>query len=58
MDSGSAVPVPSLHCQRIARAKWEFLFGTSAEEAASRGVKSESMSTSIASTATFILESR
>lgn len=42
-DSGSAVPVPSLHCQRIARAKWEFLFGTPAEEAASRGEKSESM---------------
>ncbi|XP_014909798.1 PH and SEC7 domain-containing protein 1-like isoform X2 [Poecilia latipinna] len=32
-DSGSAAPVPSLHCQKIARAKWEFLFGTSAEEA-------------------------
>ncbi|XP_032429815.1 PH and SEC7 domain-containing protein 1-like isoform X4 [Xiphophorus hellerii] len=31
-DSGSAAPVPSLHCQKIARAKWEFLFGTSAEE--------------------------
>uniref|UniRef100_A0A7N8YGH9 PH and SEC7 domain-containing protein 1-like n=1 Tax=Mastacembelus armatus TaxID=205130 RepID=A0A7N8YGH9_9TELE len=26
--------VPSLHCQRIARAKWEFLFGTPAEGAA------------------------
>ncbi|XP_041830577.1 PH and SEC7 domain-containing protein 1-like isoform X2 [Melanotaenia boesemani] len=39
-DSGSAAPVPSLHCQRIARAKWEFLFGTPAEEAAgSRGEK-------------------
>ncbi|XP_035469260.2 uncharacterized protein LOC118287802 isoform X1 [Scophthalmus maximus] len=38
-DSGCAVPVPSLHCQRIARAKWEFLFGTSAEEAAGRGEK-------------------
>ncbi|KAE8283938.1 PH and SEC7 domain-containing protein 1 [Larimichthys crocea] len=38
-DSGCAVPVPSLHCQRIARAKWEFLFGTPAEEAASRGEK-------------------
>uniref|UniRef100_A0A671YH07 PH and SEC7 domain-containing protein 1-like n=1 Tax=Sparus aurata TaxID=8175 RepID=A0A671YH07_SPAAU len=33
-DSGCAAPVPSLHCQRIARAKWEFLFGTPAEEAA------------------------
>ncbi|KAM6897609.1 PH and SEC7 domain-containing protein 1 [Xenentodon cancila] len=38
-DSGSAAPVPSLHCQRIARAKWEFLFGTPAEEAASRREK-------------------
>ncbi|XP_023262612.1 uncharacterized protein LOC111655436 [Seriola lalandi dorsalis] len=38
-DSACAVPVPSLHCQRIARAKWEFLFGTPAEEAASRGEK-------------------
>ncbi|XP_069373363.1 uncharacterized protein [Paralichthys olivaceus] len=38
-DSGCTVPVPSLHCQRIARAKWEFLFGTPAEEAASRGEK-------------------
>lgn len=43
-DSGCAAPVPSLHCQRIARAKWEFLFGTPAEEAASRGEKSESTS--------------
>lgn len=43
-DSGCAVPTPSLHCQRIARAKWEFLFGTPAEEAASRGEKSESSS--------------
>lgn len=57
MDSSSAVPVPSLHCQRIARAKWEFLFGTPAEEAAGRGDKSESMSTSIASSAAFMLES-
>ncbi|CDQ92101.1 unnamed protein product [Oncorhynchus mykiss] len=39
-DSGTAVPGPSLHSQRIARAKWEFLFGTPAEEAASRGEKS------------------
>ncbi|XP_051273643.1 uncharacterized protein LOC127373319 isoform X1 [Dicentrarchus labrax] len=46
-DSGSAVPVPSLHCQRIARAKWEFLFGTPAEEAASRGEKN-SLETSTA----------
>ncbi|CAN9508685.1 unnamed protein product [Ophioblennius macclurei] len=38
-DSGCAAPVPSLHCQRIARAKWEFLFGTPAEEAASRAEK-------------------
>ncbi|XP_028287506.1 PH and SEC7 domain-containing protein 1-like isoform X1 [Parambassis ranga] len=38
-DSGCAAPVPSLHCQRIARAKWEFLFGTPAEEAAGRGEK-------------------
>ncbi|CAB1312001.1 unnamed protein product, partial [Coregonus sp. 'balchen'] len=38
-DSGAAVPGPSLHSQRIARAKWEFLFGTPAEEAASRGEK-------------------
>ncbi|KAM9837880.1 uncharacterized protein ACBR49_018503 [Aulostomus maculatus] len=38
-DSGCAAPVPSLHCQRIARAKWEFLFGAPAEEAASRGEK-------------------
>ncbi|XP_074519757.1 uncharacterized protein LOC141785361 [Halichoeres trimaculatus] len=46
-DSGCAVPVPSLHCQRIARAKWEFLFGTPAEEAASRGEKN-SLETSTA----------
>uniref|UniRef100_A0A7N6BKI0 PH and SEC7 domain-containing protein 1-like n=2 Tax=Anabas testudineus TaxID=64144 RepID=A0A7N6BKI0_ANATE len=46
-DSGSAVPVPSLHCQRIARAKWEFLFGTPAEEAVSRGEKN-SLETSTA----------
>ncbi|XP_062330071.1 PH and SEC7 domain-containing protein 1-like isoform X2 [Osmerus eperlanus] len=38
-DSGSAVPGPSLHSQRIARAKWEFLFGTPSEERASRGEK-------------------
>ncbi|GLD72887.1 uncharacterized protein AKAME5_002421200 [Lates japonicus] len=46
-DSGCAVPAPSLHCQRIARAKWEFLFGTPAEEAASRGEKN-SLETSTA----------
>ncbi|XP_042252805.1 uncharacterized protein LOC121886676 isoform X2 [Thunnus maccoyii] len=46
-DSACAVPVPSLHCQRIARAKWEFLFGTPAEEAASRGEKN-SLETSTA----------
>ncbi|KAM9425808.1 uncharacterized protein KZ484_013685 [Pholidichthys leucotaenia] len=38
-DSGCVAPVPSLHCQKIARAKWEFLFGTPTEEAASRGEK-------------------
>ncbi|XP_042364120.1 PH and SEC7 domain-containing protein 1-like [Plectropomus leopardus] len=46
-DSGCAVPVPSLHCQRIARAKWEFLFGTPTEEAAGRGEKN-SLETSTA----------
>ncbi|MEQ2279455.1 hypothetical protein AMECASPLE_009689 [Ameca splendens] len=35
-DSGSAAPVPSLHCQKIARAKWDFLFGTSADETAGK----------------------
>lgn len=44
MDSGCAAPTPSLHCQRIARAKWEFLFGTPAEEGASRGEKGENSS--------------
>ncbi|KAG1955321.1 uncharacterized protein LOC120474775 [Pimephales promelas] len=34
-DGGSLVPGPSLHCQKIARAKWEFLFGTPAENTAS-----------------------
>ncbi|XP_062234776.1 uncharacterized protein LOC133931848 [Platichthys flesus] len=43
-DSGCTGPVPSLHCQRIARAKWEFLFGTPAEEAAGGGEKSEDTS--------------
>lgn len=42
MDSGCAAPTPSLHCQRIARAKWEFLFGTPAEDGACRGEKGES----------------
>ncbi|XP_028820044.1 uncharacterized protein LOC114770341 isoform X2 [Denticeps clupeoides] len=31
-DSGSVIPGPSLHCQKIARAKWEFLFGTPSED--------------------------
>ncbi|XP_038139417.1 PH and SEC7 domain-containing protein 1-like isoform X2 [Cyprinodon tularosa] len=35
-DSGSAGPVPSLHCQKIARAKWEFLFGTSTDDPAGK----------------------
>ncbi|TRY60247.1 hypothetical protein DNTS_029730 [Danionella cerebrum] len=30
-DCSDLVPGPSLHCQKIARAKWEFLFGSSAE---------------------------
>ncbi|XP_055031723.2 uncharacterized protein [Misgurnus anguillicaudatus] len=30
LDGASAVAGPSLHCQKIARAKWEFLFGTPA----------------------------
>ncbi|XP_057215075.1 PH and SEC7 domain-containing protein 1 [Triplophysa rosa] len=34
-DGGSVIPGPSLHCQKIARAKWEFLFGTPAENTAS-----------------------
>lgn len=42
MDSGCAAPTPSLHCQRIARAKWEFLFGTPAEDGACGGEKGES----------------
>ncbi|MED6252721.1 hypothetical protein ATANTOWER_015946, partial [Ataeniobius toweri] len=40
-DSGSAAPVPSLHCQKIARAKWDFLFGTSADETAGKRNKSK-----------------
>ncbi|XP_077056335.1 uncharacterized protein LOC143709654 [Siphateles boraxobius] len=38
-DGGSLVPGPSLHCQKIARAKWEFLFGTPAENTASEQEK-------------------
>ncbi|XP_016107913.1 PH and SEC7 domain-containing protein 1-like [Sinocyclocheilus grahami] len=38
-DGGSLVPGPSLHCQKIARAKWEFLFGTPAENTASKQEK-------------------
>ncbi|KAK3554010.1 hypothetical protein QTP70_019125, partial [Hemibagrus guttatus] len=32
LDSGSALYGPSLHCQKIARAKWEFLFGKPLED--------------------------
>ncbi|XP_061733246.1 uncharacterized protein LOC133536641 [Nerophis ophidion] len=35
IQTDSVSPVPSLHCQKIARAKWEFLFGP--EEGASSG---------------------
>uniref|UniRef100_A0A9J7Z7M7 PH and SEC7 domain-containing protein 1-like n=1 Tax=Cyprinus carpio carpio TaxID=630221 RepID=A0A9J7Z7M7_CYPCA len=38
-DGGSLVPGPSLHCQKMARAKWEFLFGTPAENTASKQEK-------------------
>ncbi|XP_026131785.1 uncharacterized protein LOC113111372 [Carassius auratus] len=38
-DGGSLVPGPSLHCQKIARAKWEFLFGTPEENTASKQEK-------------------
>ena len=31
-DSGSVIPGPSLHCRKMARAKWEFLFGGPPEE--------------------------
>ncbi|KAL0984256.1 hypothetical protein UPYG_G00139110 [Umbra pygmaea] len=44
-DSVSAIPGPSLHSQKIARAKWEFLFGTPAEEPASRGEKNSTAAT-------------
>ncbi|KAI1894478.1 hypothetical protein AGOR_G00116220 [Albula goreensis] len=37
-DSGSSMG-PSLHSQRIARAKWEFLFGTPSEDSANTGNK-------------------
>lgn len=37
-DSGSALLGPSLHSQKIARAKWEFLFGTTTD---TRDVSSE-----------------
>lgn len=40
-DSGSVLPGPSLHCQKIARAKWEFLFGSLTEESAATREKSE-----------------
>lgn len=40
-DSGSAVLGPSLHSQKIARAKWEFLFGTTTDTVSSEHVKSE-----------------
>ncbi|XP_053088848.1 PH and SEC7 domain-containing protein 1 isoform X1 [Pangasianodon hypophthalmus] len=32
LDSGSSLLGPSLHCQKIARAKWEFLFGKPLED--------------------------
>lgn len=38
-DSGSSVMGASLHSQKIARAKWEFLFGTSSGEGAEAGRK-------------------
>ncbi|MBN3321909.1 PSD1 protein, partial [Atractosteus spatula] len=37
IDSVSGSLGPSLHSQRIARAKWEFLFGTRSEDSASAG---------------------
>ncbi|XP_018608587.2 PH and SEC7 domain-containing protein 1-like isoform X1 [Scleropages formosus] len=37
-DSGPSAVGPSLHSQKIARAKWEFLFGTSAEGAGSKDI--------------------
>ncbi|KAI5607432.1 hypothetical protein C0J50_1743, partial [Silurus asotus] len=38
-DSGSAVLGPSLHSQKIARAKWEFLFGTTTDTVSSEQEK-------------------
>uniref|UniRef100_A0A3B1KCC7 PH and SEC7 domain-containing protein 1 n=1 Tax=Astyanax mexicanus TaxID=7994 RepID=A0A3B1KCC7_ASTMX len=38
-DGSPPVLGPSLHCQKIARAKWEFLFGTTTETTASERVK-------------------
>lgn len=32
MDNGSSLLGPSLHSQKIARAKWEFLFGKPLED--------------------------
>ncbi|KAM8890543.1 uncharacterized protein ACB058_016061 isoform 1-T3 [Synchiropus picturatus] len=43
LDSGSEAPIPSLHCQKIARAKWEFLFGTTAEEGAETRNKTDGL---------------
>nr|XP_061782959.1 uncharacterized protein LOC133574736 isoform X1 [Nerophis lumbriciformis] len=37
IQTDNVSPVPSLHCQKIARAKWEFLFGP--EEGVSSGPK-------------------
>ncbi|MGH0125793.1 UNVERIFIED_CONTAM: hypothetical protein FKN15_051034 [Acipenser sinensis] len=37
--------VPSMHSQRVARAKWEFLFGTVSEDSAATGVKDPQDST-------------
>ncbi|XP_073775021.1 uncharacterized protein isoform X1 [Danio rerio] len=44
-DGGSLVPGPSLHCQKIARAKWEFLFGSPAENTANERGKNVPEST-------------
>ncbi|XP_018621639.1 flocculation protein FLO11-like [Scleropages formosus] len=38
-DSGCSPMGPSLHSQRIARAKWEFLFGTPSSEGSDSAVK-------------------
>ncbi|XP_026856327.2 uncharacterized protein LOC113571538 [Electrophorus electricus] len=37
LDSGSLLLCPSLHSQKIARAKWEFLFGKPSEDQAIKG---------------------